>query len=113
MLAISFIIKEILWKREELFDFSHRYIILGMQSPQPALPNAKHENSSYKSCHESERAFSILASFFSEGENLISYDFLVSIRKVGSFFFFLFKKSCHSNNYSSQGISLSTDNAAY
>lgn len=67
------------------------------------------KNCSYKSFHESERAFGILASFFSEGENLISYDLLVSILKV----IFFLKKSCHSNNPLPQGISLSTENAAY
>ena len=40
------------------------------------MPNPKDGKGSYKSFHEAERVFGILASFFSEGEILISYDFL-------------------------------------
>lgn len=50
------------------------------------MPNPKDGKGSYKSFHGAERVFGILASFFSQGEILISYDFLC-VHVQGQFFF--------------------------
>lgn len=70
------------------------------------MPNSTHGNGSDKSFHGAEKAFGILVSFLSEGENLFLMISYVSIFKVS--FFFPLKKSCYSNNHPSPGSYLST-----